>query len=171
MVTQTYIGLNPEKQARVFKALLEEFSTKMLADAQISNIVTRAEIARGAFYKYFETIDDAYAYVIKEALTVLHQGIPSALPQTREEVVGYIERVKAFLEQAQYSEYFGLFQMHFRANEERHRPTQPDPELDPFTWHIATLIHQTLRECFLDYKRHHAYIDRLQSILMRIVEK
>ena len=62
MVKQTFFNLPDEKKQRVTTALLHEFSNHPLPDAQVARIVTEAEIARGAFYKYFDDLTDAYAY-------------------------------------------------------------------------------------------------------------
>ena len=54
MVKQTFKNLPSAKRRRIEAVLLEEFSTYPLADAKVSHIVKNANIARGAFYKYFE---------------------------------------------------------------------------------------------------------------------
>ena len=59
MPSQTFLNLKPEKQARIYAALLTEFSAYPLAKAQVARIVKEAQIARGAFYKYFADLNDA----------------------------------------------------------------------------------------------------------------
>ena len=51
MVSQTFKNLAPLKKERITAALLTEFSTYPLKDAQVARIVKDAQIARGAFYK------------------------------------------------------------------------------------------------------------------------
>ena len=63
MVKQTFKNLPSAKRRRIEAVLLEEFSTYPLADAKVSHIVKNANIARGAFYKYFDDLIDAYVYI------------------------------------------------------------------------------------------------------------
>ena len=49
MAKQTFKNLPLAKRKRIEDVLLEEFSTYPLADAQVSHIVKKADIARGAF--------------------------------------------------------------------------------------------------------------------------
>ena len=60
MVSTTFKNLAPDKQARIQSGLLNEFSAHPLADAQVARIVQQAQIARGAVYKYFTDLTDAY---------------------------------------------------------------------------------------------------------------
>ena len=60
MPTSTFENLNHEKRQKIEQALLHEFSEHSLALAQVARIVKEAEIARGAFYKYFADLKDAY---------------------------------------------------------------------------------------------------------------
>lgn len=169
MVTSTFTRLGPAKQARIISALIAEFSRVPLADAQVSNIVAAAEIARGAFYTYFDSLDDAYAFVLSQALVAIHVDLPRSIPKAQEEVHHYIARTREFLEGASNSDFYELIRMHFRANEERHRPKTPDPDQDPFTWQVTTLVHETIREAFIDPDHQAAYLHRLETALLGLV--
>ena len=72
MPTSTFRHLTVEKRARITDALLTEFSQYGLADAQVARIVADAQIARGAFYKYFKDLTDAYQYLYGVALDEIH---------------------------------------------------------------------------------------------------
>ena len=54
---------------------MTEFSQHPLAQAQVARIVKQADIARGAFYKYFSDLKDAYQYAFKTVIGRLHTGI------------------------------------------------------------------------------------------------
>ena len=60
MASTTFQHLDAAKQQRVLAALITEFSQYPLAQAQVARIVKQADIARGAFYKYFTDLDHAY---------------------------------------------------------------------------------------------------------------
>ena len=68
MVLATFQHLDQTKQQRVLAALVTEFSQHPLAQAQVARIVKQADIARGAFYKYFSDLTDAYQYAFKAAI-------------------------------------------------------------------------------------------------------
>lgn len=53
MPSSTFTNLPSAKRERIRAALLAEFSQHSLADAQVARIIAAAQIARGAFYKYF----------------------------------------------------------------------------------------------------------------------
>ena len=59
MVSKTFENLAEEKQLRIRHALLKEFSTYSLAEAQVARIVADSGIARAAFYKYFKDLTDS----------------------------------------------------------------------------------------------------------------
>lgn len=56
MPSSTFTNLPDEKRQRIEAALLNEFSNHTLATAQVARIVKDAQIARGAFYKYFDNL-------------------------------------------------------------------------------------------------------------------
>lgn len=72
MVSETFINLSDEKKQKIAQALLKEFSTYPLAKAQVARIVKDAGIARGAFYKYFGDLKDAYGYLYSLAMKEVH---------------------------------------------------------------------------------------------------
>lgn len=75
MPTATFKHLPTEKRQRVDRSLLNEFSQHPLATAQVSRIVKDAGIARGAFYKYFQDLPDAYLYLYQKAMKQVHQPL------------------------------------------------------------------------------------------------
>lgn len=60
---QTFFNLPEEKQERIFKASVKEFSDRRFQDAKLSNIIKDAKIPRGSFYQYFDDKMDLYKYV------------------------------------------------------------------------------------------------------------
>lgn len=81
MVSETFINLSDEKKQKIAHALLKEFSTYPLAKAQVARIVKDAGIARGAFYKYFGDLKDAYGYLYSLAMKEVHMGPPTRLKE------------------------------------------------------------------------------------------
>lgn len=61
------------KQQQIYDALLVEFTTYALVDAQVARIIKRAEISRGSFYTYFTDLNDAYKWVFGQVMRNVHQ--------------------------------------------------------------------------------------------------
>lgn len=64
--TQTFFNLPLEKQDRIQKAAISEFSNHYFSNANISRIVEKAEIPRGSFYQYFADIMDLYRFLFQQ---------------------------------------------------------------------------------------------------------
>jgi len=63
--TKTFLNLDQEKQDRIIKASLIEFSERSFEEAKLSNIIKAASIPRGSFYQYFKDKRDLYFYLFK----------------------------------------------------------------------------------------------------------
>ena len=66
MPTITFFNLNDSKKERVIQAIKKEFDRVPLIDMSVKNIVEDANIARGSFYQYFSSREDAIEYIIEE---------------------------------------------------------------------------------------------------------
>lgn len=63
MPTPTFLKLSEEKQERILQAAVKEFGVRNVHEANLSNIIKDADIARGSLYQYFPKKDDLYIYV------------------------------------------------------------------------------------------------------------
>lgn len=63
MPSATFTNLSAEKQDRILQAAIKEFGMRNVQEANLSNIVKDAGIARGSLYQYFPTKEDLYIYV------------------------------------------------------------------------------------------------------------
>ncbi|MFW5847749.1 MAG: TetR/AcrR family transcriptional regulator [bacterium] len=64
MPSKTFYNLEKNKQNRIIKAAIEEFSAKIYEQVHLSNIIKKANIPRGSFYQYFKDKEDLYLYII-----------------------------------------------------------------------------------------------------------
>lgn len=64
MPKQTFFNLPDEKRELIIDVALDEFADNDFDAASISRIVSRAGIAKGSFYQYFEDKEDLYAYLL-----------------------------------------------------------------------------------------------------------
>lgn len=196
MATPTFLRLPQEKRERIEQAMLDEFSRVPLQEAQVSNIVKQSGIARGAFYRYFVDITDAYRYMLSLALRDIHEGIPSAhfgttsegelMKKTAETALqsqhnpnvssgndtntteSYFQRTARFVNAAAHSRYYHMMYWYYRDNSAQYAREQPSSELGARDWTIATLTHQTIRECMLDSEHGEIYLQRLHQALQTL---
>lgn len=171
MPTQTFENLPTSKQKLVRQALLEEFSKYDLADAQVARIVKSAHIARGAFYKYFADLTDAYRYLYQIALADLHDT------RIREHrlltVQEYVDQVTSFLDQVDTSPYYGLIQRHYAVNEDLLR-AQAVPRLRPIgdvEWAVMVLVHETIKETLGQPQERTKIVHRLTRALEELLSR
>lgn len=167
MPTTTFEHLNNLKKQRIEQALLIEFSHYSINDAQVARIVKKAEIARGAFYKYFDNLEDAYQYLLNKAFKELHNDLSL---ENFQDSSFLIDKMKKFIAEANSSSYFDLFRMHFKSNEQLLHPFISTIKFTKKEWIIFTLSHETLREIFLDYPHHTFYLNRFANIIQNMKE-
>ncbi|WP_313539166.1 TetR/AcrR family transcriptional regulator [Enterococcus sp.] len=75
MPKATFNHLPAEKKAFVRGVLLHIFAKQPLSQVKVSEIVHDLQMSRGIFYKYFEDLNDAYDYLIKDAANKIHGRI------------------------------------------------------------------------------------------------
>lgn len=167
MPTATFQHLDDQKRQRITAALLTEFSHHSLADAQVARIVKEATIARGAFYKYFDDLTDAYQYLYQVALQSIHRDVPMA--GTPLDVAATYQAVASFVDQAANSPYYALIQRHFTQNEGQ-LPAEPMPTtpLPAPVWAAMVLSHATIKEILLHPEQRTADLDRFQTALQAL---
>lgn len=68
MPKPTFLNLPDEKRTRITELALDEFSTYPYRQASLSRIVSRAGIAKGSMYQYFENKLDLYRWLVTQEL-------------------------------------------------------------------------------------------------------
>lgn len=167
MVKQTFLNLPDEKKKRVTRALLNEFSHHALAKAQVARIVKDAQIARGAFYKYFDDLTDAYLYLYRQAIHEIHFKMN---PQGEFKPDFFYERVVKFISDTQHSKYEPLMKMHMLYNEAAlPNAYQTNSEqllhLTPVMWSAMVLSHEVINLVFADPKHGKENLARFKKSL------
>ena len=91
MPKETFHNLPDAKRARIFEAAIEEFAENSYQVASISNIVKKAEIAKGSFYQYFEDKRAFYHFLVEfvteKKLSILNE-LPT--PDPSSDLFGYL---------------------------------------------------------------------------------
>lgn len=162
MVKSTFLNLPAEKQARITQALLHEFSRVPLATAQVAPIIKQAQIARGAFYKYFTDLTDAYQYLYQLALADIHQDLNFSKALTAKD---YIQLITNFLSGTKNSPYYDFIRLSVTQNDYFLRLHSPMKQLASKDWAVATLCHEAIFACFFEPEHQGLYLARLEEAL------
>lgn len=163
MASKTFLNLAPEKKQRITTALLTEFSHYPLVKAQVARIIKNADIARGAFYKYFDDLTDAYDYIYRCALADIRPHLSSNSSATE-----LLDATRDFLTATSASPYFEFIKLHLTVNEKTIVFTDHKRQLAPKRWALINLCHQTICEAMLDPKHTADYLARLEAVSLTL---
>lgn len=171
MVSTTFKNLNEEKQERICNALLKEFSNYPLANAQVSRIVKESGIARGAFYKYFNDLQDAYEYIYHYALGEIHHSIET---DTTGQLTpdDYVNQTRNFVEKSSSSKYFGIVKMHILHNENLFISNFSNRLIieNEYFWATQVLIHDAIKQIMITPESKDVILKKL-SIILHVLAK
>lgn len=84
MPKETFLNLPLDKLTRIDNILLDTFFNQPVSQVSVSQIVEQMNMSRGAFYKYFEDLEDAYEYTVRKHALVVHQDILFHIRQHQE---------------------------------------------------------------------------------------
>lgn len=84
MPKETFFNLSNAKKQRIDDLLLEIFCSQHISQVKVSEIVDKMGMSRGAFYKYFQDLEDAYLYTIKSSSHIVHQDILKFISENKQ---------------------------------------------------------------------------------------
>ena len=173
MVSETFINLSDEKKQKIAQALLKEFSTYPLAKAQVARIVKDAGIARGAFYKYFGDLKDAYGYLYSLAMKEVHMGPPTRLKEFDPEF--FYKMTVNFIDQTENSIYFYLIKFQISQNQafigEDEKQKDAFLNLNSQVWAAMVLTHEAIDLALFDKKNKAKILKRYHESLCLLQRK
>lgn len=85
MPNETFLNLSKEKQQRIERILVDKFYARHISQVKVSEIVAEMNMSRGAFYKYFIDLEDAYSYMCKTYSLVVHGDILAYINQNQDD--------------------------------------------------------------------------------------
>lgn len=173
MVKSTFQNLNQGKKKRVTEALIDEFSSYSLANAQVARIVKSSGIARGAFYKYFDDLTDAYEYVYQLVMKDIHTGLR---PSKAFDVELLYQMTADFVGKSEQSPYLAFIKLHLSKNEVMLTPDFKQKairlkNLDAKTWSAMVLSHETIKLVLFDPDHKNIYLERFKHSLELLDEE
>lgn len=173
MPSATFNHLALEKRTRIRRALLQEFSNYSLEQAQVARIVKNAGIARGAFYKYFDSLTSAYVWLLNDVMNKLNIHYYSIDQHKADE---FVMRVTELNQEVQGSEYRDLLVHHYQTNagvlRESFMTNHRCNDLDHLTskeWAVMILCHEAFRELLLKETADDDIVKRLRQSLFAIL--
>ena len=174
MVKTTFQNLSDEKKKRVSDALLKEFSTYPLAEAQVARIVKDAQIARGAFYKYFDDLEDAYKYIYKQAIRNIHLGVGQMIHEFDPKM--FYQKTTDFIDKASDSNYYDLIKLHLSRNQPLINPkiaeeSRKTLHLNAQIWSAMVLSHEVVKLVLFDPENKKQYLERYRTSLNLLKER
>jgi AcrR family transcriptional regulator len=124
----TFTNLPPDRQQAVVMASAEEFALKDYESASLSEIIKRIGIAKGSFYRYFDSKLSLYRYVLNYALQLRLQEEGKVLNTPVEDFFEAL--VQNFQEKLAFDLKYPLFSaLSYKVLQEQHeevRPTQQE---------------------------------------------
>lgn len=66
MPSSTFFALPPERRDRLVREAITEFSERSYAEASLSQIAQRAQVAKGSIYQYFDDKLDLYRWLVTD---------------------------------------------------------------------------------------------------------
>ncbi|MCA6766532.1 TetR/AcrR family transcriptional regulator [Enterococcus hirae] len=130
MPKSTFLNLPNEKKQRLIEILLENFSARHISQVKVADIVEDMAMSRGAFYKYFEDLEDAYTYTIQYYSIQIHRDILKYISQNKQDFFQRIENYLAWCsELEQKSSYWQAIRFLTRSDDfTNHQRTKPSAE-------------------------------------------
>ncbi|WP_261806529.1 TetR/AcrR family transcriptional regulator [Lapidilactobacillus luobeiensis] len=96
MPKETFLNLPATRQKEIEQLLLEIFYNRPVSQVKVTEIVERMEMSRGAFYKYFEDLNDAYHYTLAQNSKIIRHDILRSIDENQEDFFAGIEHYLAW---------------------------------------------------------------------------
>lgn len=72
---KTFLNLGPERQREIIDVAVLEFTLNDYENASLSNIIKKLNLAKGSFYRYFQSKKDLYLYLIEYTTRIRFEEI------------------------------------------------------------------------------------------------
>lgn len=112
MPKETFLNLPIEKKTHMEEILLHTFYDRHVSQVKVAEIVEAMQMSRGAFYKYFRDLEDAYTYIIRKYTNAIHGDILKHMDEDKKDFFGGIERYLSWCSKLDHdSEYWRSIQL------------------------------------------------------------
>lgn len=118
MPKETFFNISKEKQQWILEILLDTFYDQHISQVKVSEIVEAMGMSRGAFYKYFQDLEDAYTFTVRNYSNQVHGDIIGSINRNRDHFFLGIEEYLAWCGQlSKDSSYWRSIKLLTRAND------------------------------------------------------
>ena len=118
MPKETFFNISKEKQQWILDILLDKFYDQHISQIKVSEIVEAMGMSRGAFYKYFRDLEDAYTFTVRNYSNQVHGDIIASINRNRDHFFLGIEEYLAWCGQlSKDSSYWRSIKLLTRAND------------------------------------------------------
>ena len=83
---------------KILDAALGEFGEKGFSDSSIVSITTRAKVALGTFYTYFDSKEALFAALVRDMSRRVKELVPPAVTEARDAMDAELRTLRAYLE-------------------------------------------------------------------------
>lgn len=94
MPKETFLNLPTHKKEGINRILINTFYNQPISQVRVSQIVQEMAMSRGAFYKYFSDLEDAYSYIIHKYARLTHQDMLIYIDKNEQQ---FFQGIRAFL--------------------------------------------------------------------------
>lgn len=175
MPKETFQNLSAEKKKHIEEILLDSFYDRHVSQVKVSEIVEAMQMSRGAFYKYFQDLEDAYTYLKKKYSMVVHGDILRSIAQHKQDFFLGIEHFLVQCSEAERdSHYWQMLQFLTQSNDLQMSKRKPLPQDSPmvrqwlellelnrfaidstdealrFLYFVMSLVMNTLTDCIVN---------------------
>ena len=138
---------------------------------RLHGLLKKRELLVGLFIKYFNDLQDAYAYLYQQAMVEIHKKITNSSQILSAEE--YRKQIKEFLDAVNGSPYQDLIRLHFQVNESLVKPSHtkaPQPK-DSREWGIMVLSHEAIKESLQTPEKEKQIIERCYEVIRLLTKK
>ena len=132
MPHDTFLNLPDEKKQKLDHVLLSIFYDKHISQVKVAEIVNAMDMSRGAFYKYFDDLGDAYQYIVNKYSLIIHQDIIRYIQEDKNQFFLGIEKYLVWCSQLDHnSSYWKSLRLLTEANDLSAYKRMPVTESSP----------------------------------------
>jgi AcrR family transcriptional regulator len=93
MPKQQFYSISETKRKNFLDAARSELTTKPYSEVSISSIAKRANISRGTFYNYFDSVGELLTYFIEEIRQIRYEYLPKIYEEENYEIFRTFKRL------------------------------------------------------------------------------
>ncbi len=182
MPKSTFNNLSVERQQEILNACRAEFTELSFEKASVAGIISRLNIARGTFYKYFENLEACYFYLLSKETIEMHKlfmnameannyDLSASLEDFGERIAHELYQKKTYgLYRSRYLSWTPLMQENWQAYGSLFSIPQTGFSISPETLHcIKAVVHSLIQRLFIEDWSRQVFLEKYQEHINIII--